>query len=483
IASVETYAMRRKGVGILILFSLGITAAWAQGIRKPACAGTWYPADRGVLSRMLRDFLAQVPASALPQQKPLALISPHAGYRWSGPVSARAYRTVQGKDYRTVVIIAPSHRARFRGCSIYLRGGYETPLGVAQVDEALAKKLSRATGFGYIPQAHSREHAIEMQVPFVQTALPRAKIVPVVMGSQTRQTIIRLADALKKTLTPANTLVVASTDMSHFLPKKQANAKDTDTISLIQAFQTNTLIRKCENGENIMCGAGPVAAVLLYGKNRSSLRILGYSDSSVSGGPESEVVGYLAAALIPEPEERPLFLTDEEKEELLDLATQAIRDYVRKKKTAPHQPESPRLLEKRGAFVTLKKRGRLRGCIGFVEPHFPLYQAVIQAAVYAACQDPRFPPLAPDELDEVDVEVSVLSPPRKITDASEIVVGKHGLMIAKGGKKGLLLPQVAVENRWNRRTFLEQACAKAGLPKDAWKSGAEIFVFEALVFH
>jgi AmmeMemoRadiSam system protein A len=147
------------------------------------------------------------------------------------------------------------------------------------------------------------------------------------------------------------------------------------------------------------------------------------------------------------------------------------------------KPKSANLLQKCGAFVTLKKQGELRGCIGFIEPVLPLHQAVTQASIYAACRDARFLPVTSDELDDLKVEISVLTPLRKIFNPNIVTAGKHGLVIAKDGKRGLLLPQVAIENNWTRETFLERTCLKAGLPKNAWRSGAEIYVFEAIVFH
>ena len=148
-----------------------------------------------------------------------------------------------------------------------------------------------------------------------------------------------------------------------------------------------------------------------------------------------------------------------------------------------YKPKSANLLEKCGAFVTLEKQGKLRGCIGFIEPVLPLHQAVMQASIYAACRDARFLPVTSDELDDLKVEISVLTPLRKIVNPNIVTTGKHGLVIAKDGKRGLLLPQVATEHNWSRETFLERTCLKAGLPKNAWRSGAEIYVFEAIVFH
>jgi AmmeMemoRadiSam system protein A len=267
------------------------------------------------------------------------------------------------------------------------------------------------------------------------------------------------------------------------LEKKEANERDENTISLIRDFNTSELIRKCERGENLMCGGGPVATALLYAKDKADVEILKYADSSQVSQDESRVVGYLAAALIAKSPAQEFRLSEQEKEQLLKLAYSTVDLYVREKKVPVFQPESGNLLQKCGAFVTLNKGGKLRGCIGFIEPVLPLHQAVMQASVYAATRDARFKPVTRDELDDLDVEISVLTPLRKITHPNIVTPGKHGLVIAKDGKRGLLLPQVAVEHNWTRETFLERTCLKAGLPRDAWRSGAEIFVFEAIVFH
>ena len=478
--------MKKRVLLILFLFCLCISLSWSQGIRKAVWAGRgrFYEGDARILSRQIDNFLQNVKKKPLSSENIIALIAPHAGYSYSGQVAAHAYRLVQGKDYETVIIVAPSHRHGFRGCSIYLKGGYETPLGIAKVDEDLASKLSKASGFKYVPQAHAEEHSVEVQIPFIQKTLPQAKIVPVVMGFQTKETVTSLATALTTVLKGKKVLVVASTDLSHQLPKKRANDTDAMTTSLIQTLQTNLLISKIQRGENIMCGGGPVVSTLLYAKKkRAAVTILHYADSSQAGGPEYGVVGYLAAAIHPETSAPEFKLSAEEKKELLRLARSSVNLFIREEKVINYDTQSSILLSKKGAFVTLKKEGHLRGCIGYIEPVLPLYQTIIRASIFAACRDPRFPPVSSDELEKLEIEISVLTPLKKIQNPRLVEVGKHGLVISKGNKKGLLLPQVPVENRWSRETFLRQACLKAGLPENAWKTGAEIFIFEAVVFH
>lgn len=476
--------MKNRVVLLLIGWLLTAFSLWAQGIRKPVCAGSWYDGRPDVLSRQLDEFLLQAEPDAR-SDGVIGLIAPHAGYVYSGKIAAHAYRLVSGKDYDSVIIVGPAHHHGFQGCSIYPRGGYETPLGIAEVDEELASALSKASGFRYIPQAHTKEHSVELQVPFVQKILPHAKIVPIVMGVPSEQTISSLASAFIQTLYGKKVLIIASTDLSHFFPKEKANTVDAKTLSLIKSIDTDAIIKKMGRQENIMCGGGPVAAVLLFAKQTGNpkVRILKYADSSQVGGDESRVVGYAGAAVYADQPPLSFSLSPEEKGWLLQIARSSLEKFVNENEVFQPQSIHPKFMDKRGAFVTLKKKGQLRGCIGFIEPSLPLVQTVVQATIYAASRDARFPPVQSSELKDIELEISVLTPLKKIDDPQEVEVGRHGLLIIKGTHKGLLLPQVPVENHWSRQAFLQHTCLKAGLPEDAWKSGAEIYTFEAIIFH
>ncbi|MGB9835332.1 MAG: AmmeMemoRadiSam system protein B [Candidatus Saccharicenans sp.] len=475
---------RRVWLALALICLLG---SWhflpAQGVRKPVWAGQFYEADPVRLSRALDLYLNT--DKTLPEDKEIAgLICPHAGYVYAGRVAGAAYALARNKKVDTVVIVGPSHQYGFEGCSIYGKGGFETPLGVAQVDEKLAREISRASGFGYVPQAHAKEHSVEVQVPFIQKTWPEAKIVPIVMGYQSPETIEALSSALYKTLKGKNVLVVASTDMSHFLTREAANQVDRQTIELIKKLDLNTLSRKVERAENIMCGGGPVLALLQYARKLGQVEVneVMYSDSTAAGGPADRVVGYFSAIILVEEKRQPMEFTGEEKQELLALARQSIAHYLETGQVLNIVPENPKFKRPAGAFVTLRINKELRGCIGFVEPVFPLYQTIIQSAVYAATQDPRFPPLRKSELNRVKIEISVLGPLEPVENVSDIEVGRHGLLIKQKGRSGLLLPQVATEFGWDRQTFLVEVCRKAGLPDNAWKQTGSLFKFEAVVF-
>ncbi len=480
--------MRKKrtlGITIgLLLFCWLLGPGLAQGIRKPFWAGQFYEADPARLNHTLEVFLQSAEVRPLPGNV-IGLIVPHAGYIYSGRLAALAYRQVQDFNFESVVIIGPSHQFPFEGCSVYLRGGFETPLGIALVDENLAREIARASGFGFIPEAHQKEHSVEVQVPFIQKVFPEARIVPIVMGDQTERTVKVLADALTRALKGKKVLVIASTDLSHFLDRSRANEVDSRTIELIKNFELSTLMKKVERHENIMCGGGPVLAVLHYARKLGSSRVevLGYSDSAAAGGPADRVVGYLAAAVCVETKEGPLKLNEEEKKELLALARLAVETYLDSGQLPEYHPQDESLKIPAGAFVTLKKDGELRGCIGFFEPVFPLWETVVRAAVLSATEDPRFPPLKKQELSRIKLEISVLGPLEPVSSVSEIQVGRHGLLIRESGRSGLLLPQVPVEQGWDRQTFLRELCRKAGLPDNAWRKSKGLYKFEALVFH
>jgi hypothetical protein len=476
--------MKKAIVGTGFVLAALAAAVGAQDIRKPVFAGQFYDGDPARLAAQIQRYLDAADIAPLQAGRIPAIIVPHAGYVYSGPTAAYGYKAVQGRAVASVIILAPSHRYGFRGGAVWPRGGFATPLGTAPVDEALAAEIIKDTGFRAIPEAFAEEHAVEVQVPFIQTALPKAKIVPVVLGGLDERGLRALGEDLAGYLVRPDVLLVCSTDMSHYLPKAEANAADSETAALIRGFRADALIRKLSEGANILCGGAGVAATLLGARKAGAdeVRLLHYADSSDAGAPADGVVGYLAAAIIAGEREPEFRLSADEKKDLLGLARLAVEASVRTGKAPDAETANPNFAAARGAFVTLKKHGELRGCIGFVEPVLPLDKAVVQAAIYAATEDPRFPPVAESELGSLEYEISVLTPARRIMNPKDVRVGTHGLVIARGGRRGLLLPQVPVEQGWDRETFLRQACLKAGLPETAWKTDAEIYVFEAIVF-
>lgn len=467
-----------------------------KNIRQPVVAGSFYTANQKTLSQEIDRYLSNVRAKAI-SGKPIGLISPHAGYMYSGQVAAYAYKQVEGMAYDAVVVIAPSHRVYFNGASVDNVEGYRTPLGVVPVETELAEKIIEQSPLvSFYPQAHMQEHSLEVQIPFLQRVLKNFRLIPIVMGDQDISTCEKIASTIAEVIKGKNILIVASSDLSHFHPYDKANALDQKVIDHINNYDPQCLASDLRLHKTEACGGGPIITALLIGEllGANRAQVIHYANSGDVTGDYSGVVGY-AAGIIYEnsskngqkTEKNPvgvdLGLSEDEKELLHQLAKETIRSKIEKTPFPRFEVNSKTLKEPRGAFVSLHKSGMLRGCIGHIRSNRPLHETVKDMSLAAAFEDPRFPPLSRDELDQVDIEISVLTPLKKITDINEIDVGKHGIYIVKGFYSGLLLPQVATEYGWDRIAFLEHTCTKAGLYKNAWKEkDTELYIFSADVF-
>jgi AmmeMemoRadiSam system protein B/AmmeMemoRadiSam system protein A len=422
---------------------------------------------------------------------PIGLIVPHAGYAYSGQVAAVGFRQLEGAEYDVAIIIASDHQPPLSSpISVWSEGGFETPLGTVAVDAGLAQALVAADPrITFDPAAHEGEHPIEIELPFLQRACPSCRIVPVLMGAADEETVQVLADALLALLPGRRAVVIASSDLSHYPTYDDALVSDGATLG---AIETGEPERVRETIEALMasgmsglatcaCGEGPILVTMrvAQGLGADTVTVMRYANSGDVSGDRSRVVGYGAVMLW---RYEPPVLTEPQQEELLALVRATIAEYLETKRLPPCETDDPTLARRSAAFVTLKQHGELRGCIGHTWADLPLYQAVQQTAVSAATEDPRFPPLTPEELAELTVEISVLSPFRRLTDTEKIEVGTHGLMVFKNGRRGLLLPQVPVEQGWDRAEYLDNLCLKAGIPADCWKEGATLYAFTAIVF-
>jgi hypothetical protein len=478
--------------------SKGVKGMEMKEIREPAVAGSWYPDNPEILSQEIKRYLEKAKKEKI-EGNPIALISPHAGYVYSGAVAAHAYKMIEGKTFDTVVVIAPSHRALFRGASLYDRGGYRTPLGVVPVDVELSKRMmERRKEIQFIPEAHAQEHSLEIQIPFLQIVLKSFKLVPIIMEPYwSWETCQSLSSAIAETVKGKNVLLIASSDLSHFHPYEKAVELDKIVLNHIERFDPEGLNRDLKQGRCEACGGGPIITVMLAAKalgvNRG--KVLKYLNSGDVTGDRGRVVGYAAGVFykmtggtkkMKEEKKKvgvDLGLNEQDKKILHEIAKSVIENKVMGESVPEFKIDSPILKENRGAFVTINKKGQLRGCIGYIEGHGPLYKTIEEMAEAAAFRDPRFSPVREKELPELEIEISVLTPLRRITDVNEIEVGKHGIYIKKGWYSGLLLPQVATEYGWDRETFLAHTCQKAGLPSNAWKDkNAEIYIFSADIF-
>ncbi|MFH1699214.1 MAG: AmmeMemoRadiSam system protein B [Candidatus Zixiibacteriota bacterium] len=457
-------------------------------VRRPMVAGMFYPLNPIELSKQLAGFFSKAPKKQFGGHVN-AIIAPHAGYMYSGQLAANAYKQIEGEEYDVVVVVAP-HHGFFKGVSVFSGGAYQTPLGVIEIDSELSSEISKrhpdvyASTAGHVGSGGQGEHSLEVQLPFLQTVLGRFKLVAMVMGDQEESTIRAAAEVLSASMKDKNALMVASTDMSHFYPVKEANRMDKNFEEALKSFDSGKIIRTVTSGAAEACGFGPVAAVVeaqrrIGGK---SVEITGYGTSGEITGDFSEVVGYLSAVILGKKTEikksnlmgTPSILpkqayTDDEKKYLLNLARHMVEATASGQKTEIPNPPMSKLEKKHGAFVTLNKNGNLRGCIGLVQARQPLFQTIAEMALAAAFEDPRFPPVTAEELPYLEYEISIMSPLVLVTDIKDIKVGRDGLLIRMDMHSGLLLPQVATENKWGRQTFMEQTCLKAGLPKNIYK--------------
>jgi MEMO1 family protein len=489
-------------IAILAIASLQhVRAADAQSVRQAGVAGGFYPADPKTLAAMMDDMLAHAASSQPPINDPiLAVVAPHAGYQFSGPVAAYTYAALKGRKFSRVVVIAPSHYEAFNFTSVYEGDAYATPLGTVPVDKAFAKQLVQMSptikfsSRGHTPTKEGAEHALEVELPWLQRVLGDFELVPIVMGDQSYENSRALGVALAKLIQgedkDKDTLIVASSDLSHYHPYDEAVKIDHKTLNALQAWDYFSMSRNFEAHVWEACGGAPIVAAMIAAERMGANQavVLKYANSGDITGDHSRVVGYSADVFLKTSSGKTVgqqfSLTGHEKNELLALARKSVEYAVREKK--PYEPgasASEVLNQERGAFVTLRKSGELRGCIGYTSAAKPLYMTVRDTATFAALRDTRFQPVSASELPQIDYEVSVLSPLRRVLDIRQIKVGQHGLLMKNGAYEGLLLPQVPVEEKWDRQKFLEETCVKAGMRSGCWKDeNTDIFMFTAVVF-
>jgi AmmeMemoRadiSam system protein B/AmmeMemoRadiSam system protein A len=466
-------------------------------IRQPMVAGSFYPDDSTGLAKMVDGLLSNT-IKPMHKGRPIALIAPHAGYIYSGHVAAESYAQLRGRNIERVIVIAPSHVEAFDGASVYDGDGYATPLGTIPVDKDFCNALTvnqkriKLSSIGHESVYMGRgEHALEVQLPFLQRVIKKFKLVPIIMGEQSYQTCRSLGRALAALIKDEKTIIVASSDLSHFHKYNEAKELDHKLIKAILDWDYYNMVRNLQSGKWEACGGGPVAAAMIASEalGADDAVLLKYANSGdIPNGDKSRVVGYASIGIFKSEQNSKkqidFSLNEQEKNELLQIAKKSVELYITNKGKYPITDNLPSLQIERGAFVTLELNGRLRGCIGYTAPIEPLIQTVRDVAIQAAVNDPRFPPVQKNDLPILSYEISVLSPFTRVLDVNEIQVGVHGLMMVRENRAGLLLPQVPVEQNWNRTTFLEQTCLKAGLNPNDWKNpDTDIFKFSAFVFN
>ena len=470
-------------------------------IRPAVQAGRFYESDPQLLSHQI-DSLLDRHAQDTTYDNVAALIVPHAGHYFSGNVAAAAYMALRpAKPYKRIFLIGPSHYEWLNGASVNSEvDGYATPLGTVRVDRETALQLIGAdTVFTYQEEAHDREHCLEVQLPFLQRRWKEVPpIVPIIVSTNDYAQLKRMAEVLKPYFNDDNLFVISS-DFSHYPAYDDACQVDAKTGKAIMSGRVEQFIATLEENarsgvprlETSACGEFPIITLMLMLNQQYEVKHLLYQNSGdVDNHDRRRVVGYHAFAILrnaaagKQEADIGFSISEEEKQLLKQIARESIVSVFDKRSfdSSSFIAQHPTLNTKCGAFVTLTQEGRLRGCIGLLSGSLPLHETISEMARAAAFEDPRFPRLRREELDNTDIEISVITPMRRIQSIDEFQLHRHGIYIKKGHRSGTFLPQVADEVNWTKEEFLGHCSRdKAGLGWDGWRD-AELYVYEAIVF-
>ena len=474
--------------------------------RPPAKAGTWYPGDAASLRASLDPWLARATPAADP---PIALISPHAGVRFSGQVAGRVHGLLAPPaKVQRVWLFGPSHHLPVRGVALPAADldAYATPLGDLPIDRGAVAALRGQPGFDGPPRAHEPEHSLELNAIFLAAARPGVTIVPLVVGSLGGADQVRQLAATLRPLLRAGDVIVVSSDFTHYGPdyRYQPFPPGThDVPASIRGLAEQALAPLLRGDlagfdahltatRDTICGREPIRLLLALLGPGTVAEEVAWDTSGQITGDWTHSVSYLGVAFRhPEgwaarsPEDTGL--PPDLQRLALRLARATLEAYLADGTTPDAAalgvpPEGP-LRQVRGAFVTLEREGRLRGCIGHIVGRVPLWQSIRDNAIAAAVRDSRFPPVDRAELDQLDLEISVLTPMRDIPGPDAFEVGRHGVVLSVGRHRAVYLPQVAPDFGWDAPTTLGHLSRKAGLPPDGWRRpDARFQVFEAQVF-
>ena len=480
------YARFRKvsvpAVILFFTFTAGISHLPAAEVRAPVFAGRFYPATQNDLNRTIADLVADAEQTELAGTGDLdlkALIIPHAGYMYSGFTAAHCIRSLAGHHFSKVIVMGPDHRVGIRFAAVSAVAAYETPLGRIALHNDSNRLREQSHLFEYSPVSDRTEHSLEVVLPFLQYSLGDFQMVPVVVGGADPLAIAAALDAVMD----RDTLLVASSDLSHFLPYRQAVTRDRATLELIEKLEPEKLMDR----QNSACGKAPVAVILHLAKQRDWQPIvLNYTNSGDTAGDKERVVGYAAVAFYKTRQTRgtnPMenCYSEEHGGVLLGHARRTIAEKLGRDLNPPGSARLDEKLRegcfdtKSGTFVTLTLNGQLRGCIGNMSATVNLRDGVSQNAISAAFHDPRFSPLTDAELDKVHIEISILTEPQPLAyNGGEDLIRKlrpniDGVILSQGLKRATFLPQV-----WKQlprpADFLGHLCMKAGLPAQTWQS-------------
>lgn len=468
--------------------------------RPPTVAGSFYPADPTKLKSMVLEFI-DLDNPAKINGEILGLVVPHAGYVYSGNVAGQAFRELMGRKYDVVIVISPSHHKYFAGASVFNGDAYVTPLGNILVDKELSLEITKfdkrikLSLDGHSWNDSINEHSLEVQLPFLQTVLPEVKIVPIVMGSQDFETASVLSASISNAAKKLGkkVLIIASSDLSHFHNQNEAKQLDKPVPMSFQKFDYFKLGILFFSKNLEACGGGPIvtmmmAAEMLGANSAIPVKYATSGDTPAGKNNPDRVVGYFSGIVYKDESKNDVLelpvLDLDNKKKLIDLVRQSVTKFALNDSSEEINYIPVPLSDLYTGFVTIKKHGELRACMGHIFPSKKLYLEIAEVAQLAASNDYRFGPISKHELNDLSYEISILSRFKRSTDLNEINVGEHGLYIRLKNNSGLLLPQVASERNWDKITFLENLCLKAGLSKDSYKDPlAEIYIFKALIIN
>ena len=467
----------------------------------------WYPSDANVLERQIEDLFKE--AKVQPLDNVVGLILPHAGYRYSGRTAAAGLKTTD-KTYKRIIVMGATHRLGMEEIlSVPRATHYQTPLGQVPLDVELIGKLLEYSIFCHVPQAHEysrgwQEHSVQIELPLLQHRQRDFKLVPVVAGQCSPETVAR-AGKILKSLVDEDTLVIASSDFVHYghthsyvpftqdIPE-QIRKLDMGAYEYIARFDGKGFLDYKRKTGATICGSVPIAVLLSMLSEPTEAHLVQYTTSGEMTGDFTNSVSYLSVAFsgtwgdpsVVEPDANNSQLSEQDKEQLLTLARKTM-EYALKNRRVPEASDlgvtpTAAMKSPRAAFVTLKKNARLRGCIGDIFPQRPLYKSVILNAIHACVNDRRFPPVSQDECEEITIDISALTAPAPVDSPEQIRIGVDGVVLNKDGRSAVFLPQVAPEQGWDLDQTLTHLSQKAQLPADAWKEGASFLVFQADVF-
>lgn len=471
--------------------------------RPPVVAGQFYPEEPSVLRESVDQMLSQAKHHDL-KGNLVAMLVPHAGYIFSGSVAAEGFKSI-GTNWTTIVMLGPSHQVSVKTAAVFTRGTFETSLGKIPVNEVLAGRLVQNSSlFEDSPEAHLREHSLEVELPFLQRTLKNFKIVPILINTEdpafAKKVGEKIAQAIKalSKIERENTLILISSDLSHYPPRQTARLADTTFLRALESMDpeyahltSQVLLNRGEpNLETVCCGqaalmAGLYAAKCLGADHATLLQYMNSGEIKQNGDP-LRTVGYAAMAFVKSghPPRTSFLLDGPSKQRLLATARSSISEAFKNKRFVPESlDQNVEMNLPAAVFVTLQEHGQLRGCIGTTVPQAGLLDAVRYFARAAAFEDPRFRPLERSELNSVHIEISILSAPQPVQNADAIVPGKHGVIVRKGNRSGLFLPTVW-EQLPQKEEFLSRLCTeKAGLSADCWKDpSVELRIFTSDVF-